>query len=139
MGRSWELIAAAFALRGRAETANLGIFTEGVGLWLAVLKVPWLLSFRPLCILSQHRCSPTSKRESRSEHLPMRLESEDRLRAKTVPGSSGFSSSISVCSQSPISPLSHLGEDQADALTGCLVFSQKSGLSFSFPKLKKQF
>lgn len=136
MGRSRELTAA-FALRGRAETANLGIYTEGVGLWLAALKVPWLLSFRLLCVLSQHRCSPTSKSASRSEHLPLRLESEDRLRAKIVPGSSGFSSSISVCSpESNFSPLS-LGRGPSRRPNRLLGLHSEIRPQFQFPETEE--
>lgn len=99
---------ATFPLREAVEMADLWIYLEAVGLWPAASKVPWLLAFQLLCILSQHRCSSTMKGMSRSEHLSLRLEGEDRFRSKMFPSSSDFSSLTPSVFSCPLSPLSHL-------------------------------
>jgi hypothetical protein len=97
---------ATFPVREAVKTTDLWTYLEGVGLWPAGSKVPWLLSFQLLFILSQHRCSSTVKGMSRSEHLSLRLEGEDRFRSKMFTGSSDFSSQFVL--KSPLCPLSHL-------------------------------
>lgn len=99
---------ATLPLREAVEMDDPWTYFEGVGLWPAGSKVPWLLSFQLLCILSQHRCSSTMKGMSRSEHLSLRLESEDRFRSKVFPGSSDCSSSIPSLFSRVHFPLSHL-------------------------------
>lgn len=61
-------VTAAFLPREEVEMADLWIYLEHVGLWPAGVKVPWLLSFLLLCMLSQHRCSSTRESKCRSEH-----------------------------------------------------------------------